>query len=219
MPLTSPNPEPSISPADRQLVDYLRRHAGSTVDELVAWMGVTATAVRQRLGRLMDQGLVVRESQSAGRGRPRHQYSLTAAGLRSGGNNYRDLAHALWDEVRGIADPNVKRGLLSRLAQRLAGMGLSRGEVRGSSVAERMESLAGAMQDREIPFAVERQEGLPVLTALACPYPDLAEQDRGICALEKMLFSELLGADVKLSDCRLDGTTCCTFAVGSGADD
>jgi predicted ArsR family transcriptional regulator len=51
-----------------------------------------------------------------------------------------------------------------------------------------------------------------VLTALACPYPDLAEQDRGICAVEKMMFTEMLGTPVRLTECRLDGaSTCCRF--------
>ena len=37
-----------------------------------------------------------------------------------------------------------------------------------------------------------------MLTAHACPYPELAEEDRTICSLEKMLFSELLRQDVDL---------------------
>lgn len=54
---------------------------------------------------------------------------------------------------------------------------------------------------------------LPILTALACPYPELAEQDRGICAMERMLFSELVGQDVRLAECRLDGDQCCRFTI------
>jgi hypothetical protein len=30
--------------------------------------------------------------------------------------------------------------------------------------------------------------GLPVLTAYACPYPELAEQDRGICEQSAVVF-------------------------------
>ena len=73
------------------------------------------------------------------------------------------------------------------------------------------------MAERNVPFTVERRfspDGaalLPVLTAEACPYPELAEQDRGICAVEKMMFSELLGEKVRLSECRLDGASCCRF--------
>ena len=87
-------------------------------------------------------------------------------------------------------------------------------QVEGETIEERLESLAKLFSDRKIPFAVEQQEGaLPILTALACPYPDLAEQDRSICSLEKILFSELVGERVNLNKCRLDGESCCTFEV------
>ena len=88
-----------------------------------------------------------------------------------------------------------------------------------------LNSLVELMGRRGVPFDVDerlpessnRSESLPVLTALACPYPDLAEQDQTICAMEKMLFSELLGEKLRLSACRLHGDTCCTFEA-SAAD-
>jgi predicted ArsR family transcriptional regulator len=67
-------------------------------------------------------------------------------------------------------------------------------------------------REREVPFEVDRSNPLlPVLTALACPYPDLAEQDRSVCSMERMMFSELLGENMRLSSCRLDGEKCCSF--------
>jgi predicted ArsR family transcriptional regulator len=74
-----------------------------------------------------------------------------------------------------------------------------------------MTSLASVMHEREIPFRVEHSESLPVLSALACPYPELAMRDRGVCTMEKMMLSEILGENVRLSACRLDGAACCTF--------
>src|SRR5262249_12879497 len=85
------------------------------------------------------------------------------------------------------------------------------------STQERMHGVTQLMRGRNVPFTVEHTVGannrasLPVLTAQACPYPDLAEQDRGICAVEKMLFSELVGENLRLSECRLDGSSCCRF--------
>ena len=67
------------------------------------------------------------------------------------------------------------------------------------------------MGEREIPFEVNTTGGLPVLSALACPYPELAKLDRSVCTMEKMMLSEILGENVRLSECRLDGATCCTF--------
>jgi len=58
---------------------------------------------------------------------------------------------------------------------------------------------------------VDHSGDLPLLRATACPYPDLAEQDRTVCSMERMMFSELVGENLRLSDCRLDGHSCCTF--------
>ena len=179
------------------------------IAQLATATSVTSTAVRQRLNRLMGQGLIQREIARASRGRPSHRYSLTDKGRRQTGSNFDDLAMALWKEVRSIADPEVRRGLLSRISRQLAGM--YAGQVHGSTTVERMQSVQGLFAERNVPFEVEQNGSLPVLTALACPYPQLAEQDRGICALERMLFTELLGENVRLTDCRLDGGNCCRF--------
>ncbi len=197
--------------SDRTIVDFLRREDASTISDLVEFTRVTATAIRQRLNRLMQQGLVVRQAEAAGRGRPTHRYSLTTEGVQSGGDNYGDLAGVLWSEIRAVDDPEVRKGLLKRIVGRLAEV--YRDQVAGTDLKERMESLVGLMQKRDVPFEVATSEGsqLPVLTALACPYPDLAQQDRSICSMEKMLFSEILGEGMRLSTCRLDGENCCTF--------
>lgn len=201
--------------SDRTIVDYLRRRSVATIGDLVEFTDVTATAVRQRLTRLMEKGFVARESTAAGRGRPMHRYSLTPAGLRSGGTNYDNLAQVLWEEIREVRDPEVRQGLLKRVAERLADV--YRDQIHGETLRERMAELAKLMSGQDLPFEIDESEELPVLTALACPYPDLAEQDRGVCAMEKMLLSNVLGEGLKLSSCRLDGASCCTFEASGAA--
>jgi predicted ArsR family transcriptional regulator len=191
------------------MLDILRRDGAVTISTLVSEMGVTATAVRQRLQRLMNNGLVERQAENKGRGRPNHKYSLTQKGERSAGDNFADMASILWDEIKSVEDPEVRRGLLKRIAGRFADR--YRGQVGGETLDQRMTSLASVMDEREIPFRVEHSESLPVLSALACPYPELAMRDRGVCTMEKMMLSEILGENVRLSACRLDGATCCTF--------
>jgi predicted ArsR family transcriptional regulator len=172
-------------------------------------MGVTATAVRQRLQRLMAGGLIERQAENKGRGRPNHRYSLTEKGERSAGTNFADMADVLWDEIKSVENPEIRRGLLKRIAGRLAAR--YRNEAGGETLGERMTALAGVMGERDIPFQVEQRGGLPVLSALACPYPELAMRDRSVCTMEKLMLSEILGENVRLSECRLDGATCCTF--------
>ncbi len=199
-----------------------------SVTEVAGATRVTATAVRQRLTRLMGLGLVERElaiadGGRAGRGRPCHRYSLTEKARRQAGNNFPDLAIVLWDEIRGVKDQEIRRGLLERIASALAT--LYRDRVQGPTLAARMESLKALFGERRVPLTVEEagrlsdqkspepasNSALPLLTVAECPYPELAEKDRGICAVEKMLFAKLLDEPVRLSQCRLDGHSCCQF--------
>jgi predicted ArsR family transcriptional regulator len=195
--------------SDKTMLDYMRREGAVTISALVSEMGVTATAVRQRLQRLMAQGLIERQTERKSRGRPNHRYSLTEKGERAAGTNFADMAIVLWEEVKSVEDPAVRRGLLKRIADRLVGR--YRDRVSGDTLGERMTTLAELMGDREIPFEVDSSGELPVLTALACPYPELAKLDRGVCTMEKLMLSEILGENVRLSECRLDGANCCTF--------
>lgn len=207
--------QPQVFSSDTTILDILRRRDSMSVVELAEVLEVTATAVRQRLTRLMAQGLIERHVNRVGRGRPSHQYSLTEAGRRQTGANFADLAMALWQEIRRIKDPEVRRGLLTRISRSLAETYAD--QIRGDTIEDKMQSLANVFEERQIPFEVERSGELPILTALACPYPALAEQDRSICAMEKMLFEELLGEDIRLSQCRLDGSNCCTFELSEAA--
>jgi predicted ArsR family transcriptional regulator len=202
--------DPVAESSDIGILDLLRKSGPLGVAELAQATQVTATAVRQRLTRLMGQGLVDREIARASRGRPSHRYALTEKGRRQTGANFVDLALALWNEMRAIEDVEVRRGLLQRLAKTMAGM--YRAQVTGVTTAERLQEISRLFAERNVPFEVDSSGALPVLTALTCPYPDLAEQDRGICAVEKMMISELAGAGLKLSSCRLDGDPCCRFA-------
>lgn len=199
-------------PSDAPLLEMLRVAGRAGISDLEAGLGVTATAVRQRLERLMKAGLVGRSTVTRGRGRPSHVYSLTDKGRRVGGDNFHDLALVLWREMRAVSDPAVRRGLLARIGTALAER--YRGSISGDSPRQRLEQTAVVMRERQISCGVSTTEGdLPVLVSYTCPYPELAEQDRGICAAERLMLQELVGSPVQLSECRLDGGSCCKFTA------
>jgi len=210
-------PHPSSQPIDRPLLELLRCESPLEIGDLTTALGVTATAVRQRLSRAIDSGLVAREQVAADqprRGRPRYAYRLTAAGRETAGDNFRDLASVLWTEVRSIREPAIRRGLLGRIGKALADR--CGDQVSGATPRERLESVAGLLQQRAISCRLEPEttpNGLPVLVTHSCPYPELAEQDRGVCAAERMMLEDLVGAPVRLADCRLDGGDCCRFVA------
>jgi DeoR family suf operon transcriptional repressor len=223
--------------SDQALLDLLRRRGPTSIAEMTAETEVTANAVRQRLARLMGQGLVDRavghasgpsdnEEAKRQRGRPTHHYRLTEKARRQAGDNFADLTMILWREVRAVKDPSIRRGLLQRVADAMAKH--YQGLVAGATLPERMQSLTALFAERRVPMSVTTVEAtaettaetssgaasserLPVLVVEDCPYPQLAEEDRGICAVEKMMFSQLLSEDVRLTQCRLDGHNCCQF--------
>ncbi len=195
--------------SDGQLLALLRKHGALSIAQLGQASQVTATAVRQRLTRLMSQGYIERVTTRTGRGRPSHRYSLTEKARRESGNNFSDLALVLWDEIRSIQDPQIRQGLLKRLVQRLVEQ--YRDRITGETPEARMYSLRALFSERRVDVEVSSPEGLPQLTVVSCPYPDLAEHDRAICALEKMLFAELVQVPLQLAQCRLDGHECCQF--------
>ena len=59
--------------SDKELLDHIRRRGPLTVAEMGEQLGVTATAVRNRLSRLVESGLVERQAEHGGRGRPKHR--------------------------------------------------------------------------------------------------------------------------------------------------
>jgi DeoR family suf operon transcriptional repressor len=199
--------------SDDAVLNLLRERDSLGVSQLAQQMDVTATAVRQRLRRLMDQGYIARSAEKAGRGRPSHRYRLTDEGRRKAGTNLPDFAIAAWEEIGQIEDEEVRRELLRKIAKRLVRRVAE--HVHGDTFEEKIESLVLFFEQRRIPYRVERQGDLPVLTALSCPYPDLADEQRTICSMERDMFEEVLGGEIRQHVCRLDGGNCCSFELAA----
>ena len=213
-------PPKPLSSNDQALLDALRDCPSMTVGNLVDALGVTATAVRQRLTRMMAAGLIQRTHVPNGRGRPSHLYVLTDAGKKSAGNNLNDLCIALWQEISTIHDPVIKQKVIGGAMQRLANKyrdQIAHGSG-GQSVEDRMRSITDLFAERQIPVSFENKNGLPVIKVSGCPYPDLAEGGREICEMEKQLLSSVVGTSVGLSSCQQDGDHCCSFQASEMAE-
>jgi predicted ArsR family transcriptional regulator len=199
--------------ADNAFLTRLNRLGACTVQELCDDLNVTATAVRQRLTRLLSAGLVEREAVPAGRGRPSHVYRITGAGRRHLGDDYGELARLLWREMKQIEDAEIRSRLLSRLRDALVER--YGAAPTGTPLGERFQHLQGALARQGFQVDVdERQRGdelLPVLREHNCPYHDLAAEDSLICHLEQSVFEEVLGTPVALIQCCRDGHSCCEF--------
>jgi DeoR family transcriptional regulator, suf operon transcriptional repressor len=198
--------------SDRPLLDLIRRRGPLSVTEMARELGVTATAVRNRLGRLVGSGMVERNTEHGSRGRPRHTYQASVEAHKRLGQNYADLAVVLWDELMSnVADLKLRRLLFARITDRLAE--LYRSQMKDDGWEDRLVQLSTILHDRGIEAEVARGDGgaMPMLRQHSCPYFELAEDDRSICAMERKMFEKVLGRGLRLSQCRLDGDRSCDF--------
>jgi predicted ArsR family transcriptional regulator len=198
--------------SDRPLLDLIRRSGPMPIAQMVAELKVTPTAVRNRLSRLVASGLVERKPEHGGRGRPRHVYVASAEAHKRLGQNYADLAVVLWEELmNSVPDRKLRRFLFGRITEKLAE--LYRAQIHGADWQQRLVQLGSVLHDRGVETEVARREGdhSPVLRQHSCPYFELAELDRAICAMERKMFEKVLGQSLRLSQCRLDGHRSCDF--------
>jgi predicted ArsR family transcriptional regulator len=198
--------------SDRELLDLIRRRGPLTVAEMSDGLGVTGTAIRNRLSRLLGAGLIERRAAHGERGRPRHTYEASALAQKQLGQNYTDLAMVLWDEMMSaVADRKLRRLLFTRVTERLAE--IYRSQVHGQEWEGRLVQLTHVLHGRGVEAEVANDSGaaMPVLRQHTCPYYELAAVDPAICALERKMLEKVLGRGLRLSQCRLDGDRFCDF--------
>ncbi len=202
----------AIDTRDREILEYLHQSDGADVQALCDLLGVTRTAVRQRISRLESAGLVLSDLQGQGRGRPRHVYRVTSEGLHALGENYRQLAVVLWEAITGFEDEGVRVQLLGRVRDVLAER--FRRHLGGcDSLDDRLDLLASEMKSSGFNVESDHQGGLRILRETSCPFPMLAEVDEAICQVERQVLEQVLGAPVEFrARCR-DGHGCCEFQV------
>ncbi|QDV26289.1 MarR family protein [Aureliella helgolandensis] len=193
-------------------MDLLRHGRGLTVQDLTEQLEVTATAVRQRLERLVEADLIERVKESVGRGRPQFRYVLTAMGMRYASANYADLATALWQEIIDLPNPQQRGRILRRVAQRMA-QGWKQVVPLDGNLDARFAAVAEELGRRKVPAVIRENGNLPILEVQACPYPELTggDDNRHLCELEQEMLSEVIGQAMQLDCCRLDGHHHCQF--------
>jgi predicted ArsR family transcriptional regulator len=202
----------ALEDGDLPVLKELHARQSVSVQDLCDILGVTATAVRQRLMRLHSLGLISKVIvPSVGRGRPQHAYSLTDAGQRELGDNYGELAVILWNVLRTVTDQPLREQIFRQMREQMA---RSYGkDVTGDTVVRRLEQLRKSLAERGFSVDVSQQDGLPVLQEHHCPYHDLAAEDATICQLEQQVFEQILGVPLELVQACRDGHSCCEFRV------
>jgi DeoR family transcriptional regulator, suf operon transcriptional repressor len=88
-------------------------------------------------------------------------------------------------------------------------------DVASGVLSERVAELIQALADRGVLADMTiAQEDIIVLKTYNCPYHELAQEHRDICNMDEQLLREVLGSDVTLRECMMDGHHRCSFVIG-----
>ena len=195
-----------------QIVEYLQRHSSATIKELEEMLGITSTAVRQHLNGLQAAGYVARTTVNAGVGRPYHAYAATEEVRKLFDCHCDDLALTMLEEMFAMVGPDNIGHLLKRVSGRLASR--YAGVVKSPVLLDRVQEMAGVL-DRlgVLTDVVSQDNNTIILKTYNCPYHELAQEHRQICDMDQDMMQQVLGHDVALNACIMNGDGGCSFIV------
>lgn len=198
------------------VLEHLQKSGSATIKDLESVLGVTTTAVRQHLTMLQAQGYIERRRVHAGVGRPHHAYELADKAQELFGCHCDDLALTLLEEVFLLEGSDRTALLLDRVGGRLAQKYAD--NVRSTALQERVHELASTLYDRGVIADVSTEASMDgsdtiVLHTYNCPYHELAQDHREICDMDQKMIRQVLGSDVDLTKCMMDGHSSCSFVV------
>jgi predicted ArsR family transcriptional regulator len=183
-----------------------------TIAEMVRAVGLAQTSMRQQVERLALEGWLVRERRCRGPGRPADVFSISDQSRRLFIQQQIDeFAKLLLEEVADAARPSklrsILRGVSRRMIRRLGHL------VDEGSPTERVQRLAGLLCDRGILSDASGSERDLTLHVYTCPYHGLANEHREICEMDCETMGQLVGRQMRLDRCMLDGDSHCEFQV------
>ncbi len=201
--------------AGGKLVEFLAQRGPTTVRGLVDGLGVTTTAVRQQVDRLLRDGWLVRSRRHAGTGRPADVYALSQKGKQVYAGRTDVLAKLLLDELVVTCGQETARTVLVGVGRRLAES--AQRVVGPGTVAERARRLAKLLGTKGFDDG-ERAGGNPRLSVYACPYAGVANGHPEVCEMERAMITRVLGVPVRRTQRFLDGHRVCEFELERGLD-
>lgn len=202
----------SLPETRRRILEQIKRGGNTTADAIAVVLGVTLSGARQTLTALEREGLLAHAAERGGPGRPRHVYSLTAAGDALFPRAYAELTNELLEYVEE-EDPVLLERIFTRRAERR----LQRAQARtvGLSFPERVQAVANILdEDGYLADFSRREDGAYVITEHNCAVLSVALRYGHACSSElDFLRAALPEAEVTRIAHRIQGGHVCAYLV------
>jgi len=204
-----------LGPAQRRIVDHLKRVGARTTGDLADALDVTTQAVRPPLAELESKGLVAANPVSTGvRGRPPLGWALTPIAIDLFPDRHRDLTVELLDAMKSaLGEDALEKVLLERDRSQLAAVEADMPD--GADIATRVEVLAAARTRQGYMAEVVNEGDSMLLIEHHCPVCEAATTCQGLCANEIELFRTVVGpgAEVERTQHLLSGGDRCVYRI------
>jgi predicted ArsR family transcriptional regulator len=195
------------------LAELLERKSGATLDELVASVGLSRTAVGQHLTTLEREGHVRRAETRKTGGRPQNVYVLTEEGTNFFfPKKYSWFSKLLIQTLREqVGEEKVGEYMYDLGVKLSAGM-IPR--MVGKNRSERIIEIVKVMNETGFSARIVAPEGtdkLPRVECKNCVYHDLSKDYPEVCRFDIGFISGLMGAEVEHQACMQHGCDSCRF--------
>jgi DeoR family transcriptional regulator, suf operon transcriptional repressor len=203
---------PTANSRQDVLDQLLERRAGATLEELVAAIGLSRTAVNQHLTALESEGHIRKTTPRKTGGRPQNVYVLTEEGANRFPKQYSWFSKLLIQTLR----EEMGEERLSRYMFDL-GVKLSAGLIPrlvGKNRAERIVEIVNVMNESGFvarTLSPADSEKLPRVECKNCVYHDLSKDYPEVCRFDIGFLSGLTGAEIEHQACMQRGADSCRF--------
>ncbi|MBT9385256.1 MarR family transcriptional regulator [Pseudooceanicola sp. CBS1P-1] len=193
----------------------LKMHGPQTAAEVGRRQGITAEAARQQLLRLHEEGLLLEERRSAGRGRPAIYWHLSEKAQARFPDTHAALTVDLLRSISEVLGPAaLERIIAERESATLRQYRSALADCEGTR--DRLDRLA-ALRSAEGYMAQieEAEDGSLRLIENHCPICAAARTCQGFCRSEKAIFQSVLGAGtlIERDEHIVNGGRRCTYVI------
>lgn len=201
-----------------QIIQLLRIHGPLTSADLVEFLEITATAVRQHLDRFAAKGLVEVIGLRRARGRPRKIYALSEKADRLFPHSYDALALDLLEAIARLPEGAelLPRVLAARRAiwnERYAHL------LAGKPLDQQLAEITELFNEKGGLTEIARQpDGTYLLTKRNCNISTVAARHPLFCEEERAWLQEVFGAPVEALHSRARGDVACVFHIAPSAE-
>jgi predicted ArsR family transcriptional regulator len=207
------------------ILAYLKRSGGSTIDGLAKQFGLAKMTIRQHLAALERDNYVVSHEERRKTGRPHLVYRLTDGGEELFPRRYERLAELAIqevafldaDEIAGLGPSDKKRLLLMKMAERVYRDHEDR--VREKPLEDRVQIVTDILREEGGFADWTAKEGAYEIADHNCAYRRVVDTQPDLCEWHLSLLGRLLGKEVECKQFIREGADACRFLVKSETEE